>query len=108
MKLLKFLFVFCHVAILLQTCSGCEIIEGELELVSIGIALDVQLVAQMLNADDVVQHSVVVLREVKHVKYGSFMVPGRQLHVQADLTEQDELAQRARRVETVLARRGRR
>src|SRR6516164_3384951 len=33
-------------------------------------------------------HSIIVLREAKNVKYGSFMDPGRQLAITAELVEQ--------------------
>jgi 3-hydroxyacyl-[acyl-carrier-protein] dehydratase len=35
------------------------------------------------------QHSVVVLREVKNIKFGNFMEPGRQLTVTVDLQEHE-------------------
>lgn len=35
------------------------------------------------------RHPVIVLREVKNVKYGSFMVPGRRMDVAVDLVKQD-------------------
>jgi 3-hydroxyacyl-[acyl-carrier-protein] dehydratase len=34
------------------------------------------------------QHPVIVLREVKNVKYGTFMQPGRRLDVSVDLTKE--------------------
>lgn len=34
-------------------------------------------------------HSVIVLREAKNVKYGSFMLPGRRMDVSVDLVKQD-------------------
>src|SRR5690242_786347 len=45
--------------------------------------------AWLLRLRDDYQHSVIVLREVKNIKYGNFMVPGRQLRVQVDLTDED-------------------
>ena len=36
------------------------------------------------------QHSVVVLREAKQVKYGSFMQPGRRMDVAVELTKSTE------------------
>jgi len=36
------------------------------------------------------KHSIVVLREVKNIKYGNFMVPGRRMTITVELTEQDE------------------
>jgi 3-hydroxyacyl-[acyl-carrier-protein] dehydratase len=35
------------------------------------------------------QHSVVVLREVKNIKFGNFMEPGRQLSVSVELLERE-------------------
>ena len=35
------------------------------------------------------QHPVIVLREVKNVKYGSFMQPGRRMDVSVELVKQD-------------------
>jgi len=35
------------------------------------------------------RHAVVVLREVKNVKYGSFMLPGRRMDLAVDLVKQD-------------------
>ncbi len=35
------------------------------------------------------QHAVIVLREVKTIKYGTFMQPGRRMDVTADLTKTD-------------------
>src|SRR5262249_12298413 len=35
------------------------------------------------------RHSVIVLREAKNVKYGTFMEPGRQMAITAELVEQD-------------------
>ena len=46
--------------------------------------------AWLLRLGDDYRHSVIVLREVKNVKYGSFMVPGRRLQVQVEMVEQDE------------------
>ena len=34
-------------------------------------------------------HSVIVLREVKNVKYGTFMEPGKQMQISVELAEQD-------------------
>src|SRR3954471_16616661 len=44
--------------------------------------------AWLLRVSDDFRHSVVVLREARHVKYGSFMEPGRQMAVAVDLVEQ--------------------
>src|SRR5258708_14880400 len=35
-------------------------------------------------------HSVIVLREVKNVKYGTFMEPGKQMQITVELAEQDD------------------
>src|SRR5439155_24453471 len=45
--------------------------------------------AWLLRVTEDFQHSVVVLREAKNVKYGSFMEPGRQMIVTAELVEQE-------------------
>jgi 3-hydroxyacyl-[acyl-carrier-protein] dehydratase len=45
--------------------------------------------AWLLRASDNFARSVVVLREARNVKYGSFVEPGRQLVVQVDLQERD-------------------
>jgi 3-hydroxyacyl-[acyl-carrier-protein] dehydratase len=36
------------------------------------------------------RHSVIVLREVRNIKYGAFMEPGRQMQVTVDLVERGE------------------
>jgi 3-hydroxyacyl-[acyl-carrier-protein] dehydratase len=43
--------------------------------------------AWLLRLSDDFAHSVVVLREAKNVKYGSFMQPGKSLLVTAEVTE---------------------
>lgn len=43
--------------------------------------------AWLLRVTDDFQHSVIVLREAKNVKYGSFMEPGKQMAVSAELVE---------------------
>jgi|SRR5438128_3125611 len=45
--------------------------------------------AWLLRVTEDFQHSVVVLREAKNVKYGSFMEPGRQMVVTVEFVEQD-------------------
>jgi 3-hydroxyacyl-[acyl-carrier-protein] dehydratase len=35
-------------------------------------------------------HSVIVLREVKNVKYGTFMEPGKQMQICVEMAEQDD------------------
>src|SRR5262245_12592094 len=44
--------------------------------------------AWLLRLTDDYRHSIVVLREVKNVKYGTFMEPGRQMQVTVELAEQ--------------------
>src|SRR5262245_43298502 len=46
--------------------------------------------AWLLRLGEGYRHSVVVLREVKSVKYGSFLEPGRQLQLAADLADRSE------------------
>ena len=46
--------------------------------------------AWLLRATDDFQHSVIVLREAKGVKYGSFMEPGRQMTITVELIEQHD------------------
>src|SRR4051812_14210742 len=46
--------------------------------------------AWLLRLSDDFRHSVIVLREAKNVKYGTFMEPGRQMAVSVELIEQDE------------------
>src|ERR671925_1036241 len=43
--------------------------------------------AWLLRITDDFRHSVIVLREAKNVKYGSFMEPGMQMAVTAELVE---------------------
>jgi 3-hydroxyacyl-[acyl-carrier-protein] dehydratase len=45
--------------------------------------------AWLLRLSDDFRHSVIVLREARNVKYGTFMEPGRQMTVTVELTEQD-------------------
>src|SRR5262249_50152901 len=44
--------------------------------------------AWLLRITEDFRHSVIVLREVKNVKYGTFMDPGRQMQITAELMEQ--------------------
>ena len=44
----------------------------------------------LLRATDDFRHSVIVLREVKGIKYGSFMEPGRQMTITVELIEQND------------------
>jgi 3-hydroxyacyl-[acyl-carrier-protein] dehydratase len=46
--------------------------------------------AWLLRVSEDFRHSVIVLREAKNVKYGTFMEPGRQMLVQVELVEQDD------------------
>src|SRR5215469_10329510 len=45
--------------------------------------------AWLLRLTDDYRHSVIVLREAKNVKYGTFMEPGKQLAIAVELVEQD-------------------
>jgi 3-hydroxyacyl-[acyl-carrier-protein] dehydratase len=45
--------------------------------------------AWLLRVTDDYRHSVIVLREARNVKYGTFMDPGRQMRITVELTEQD-------------------
>ena len=45
--------------------------------------------AWLLRLTDDFQHSVIVLREARNIKYGAFMEPGRQMAIRVDLVEQD-------------------
>jgi 3-hydroxyacyl-[acyl-carrier-protein] dehydratase len=46
--------------------------------------------AWLLRLSDDYRHSVIVLREARNVKYGTFMEPGKQLVINVELMEQDE------------------
>jgi 3-hydroxyacyl-[acyl-carrier-protein] dehydratase len=46
--------------------------------------------AWLLRATDDFKHSIIVLREAKGVKYGSFMEPGRQMSITVELIEQND------------------
>src|SRR5581483_1876806 len=45
--------------------------------------------AWLLRLTEDFRHSVIVLREARNVKYGSFMEPGRQMLITVEMTEQD-------------------
>ena len=45
--------------------------------------------AWLLRASDDFRHSVIVLREARGLKYGSFMEPGRQMSITVELSGQD-------------------
>src|SRR6266404_4834686 len=44
--------------------------------------------AWLMRITDDFRHSVIVMREAKNVKYGTFMEPGRQMAITVDLAEQ--------------------
>src|SRR5689334_2239670 len=46
--------------------------------------------AWLLRLTDDYRHSVIVLREARNVKYGTFMEPGKQLAITVELVEQDD------------------
>src|SRR5205814_8230332 len=46
--------------------------------------------AWLLRVTDDFRHSVIVLREARNVKYGSFMEPGRRMDVRVELVEQND------------------
>ena len=46
--------------------------------------------AWLLRITDDFQHSLIVLREAKNVKYGTFMEPGRRMDVSVELVERDD------------------
>jgi 3-hydroxyacyl-[acyl-carrier-protein] dehydratase len=48
--------------------------------------------AWLLRLTDDYRHSVIVLREARNVKYGTFVEPGRQLMITVELVEQDDHA----------------
>ena len=48
----------------------------------------VEAAAWLLRITEEFRHSVIVLREAKNVKYGTFMDPGRQMDITAELVEQ--------------------
>src|SRR5919199_3501204 len=50
----------------------------------------VESAAWLLRLSEDFRHSVIVLREAKNVKYGTFMEPGRQMHITVELTAQDD------------------
>src|SRR5437762_8238186 len=49
----------------------------------------VESAAWLLRLSEDFRHSVIVLREARNVKYGTFMEPGRQLRVEVELVGQD-------------------
>jgi 3-hydroxyacyl-[acyl-carrier-protein] dehydratase len=46
--------------------------------------------AWLLRVSEDFRHSVIVLREAKNVKYGTFMEPGRRMAITAELVEQSD------------------
>src|SRR5439155_24438315 len=46
----------------------------------------------LLRLSEDFRHSVIVLREARNVKYGTFMEPGRQMRVEEELVGQDGTA----------------
>lgn len=49
----------------------------------------VEAAAWLLRLTDDFRHSVIVLREARNVKYGTFMEPGRQMTIGVELVEED-------------------
>src|SRR6266478_3936304 len=49
----------------------------------------VESAAWLLRLSEDFRHSVIVLREAKNVKYGTFMQPGKQMNVEVELAGQD-------------------
>jgi 3-hydroxyacyl-[acyl-carrier-protein] dehydratase len=47
--------------------------------------------AWLLRLTEDYRHSVIVLREARNVKYGTFMEPGRHMLITVELTERDDL-----------------
>src|SRR5919202_1526134 len=50
----------------------------------------VESAAWLLRLSEDYRSSVIVLREARNVKYGTFMEPGRQMLITVELTEQDD------------------
>lgn len=46
--------------------------------------------AWLLRVTEDFKHSVIVLRDARNVKYGTFMEPGRQMNVSVELVEKDD------------------
>jgi 3-hydroxyacyl-[acyl-carrier-protein] dehydratase len=46
--------------------------------------------AWLLRVTDEFRHSVIVLREARNIKYGTFLDPGRQMAITVELVEQNE------------------
>lgn len=45
--------------------------------------------AWLLRLSSDYEHSVIVMREARNVKYGSFMEPGKQMHISVELVDDD-------------------
>jgi 3-hydroxyacyl-[acyl-carrier-protein] dehydratase len=50
----------------------------------------VEAAAWLLRLSEDYRHSIIVLREVRNLKYGTFMEPGRQMSVTVELAERGE------------------
>src|ERR671922_2077785 len=46
--------------------------------------------AWLLRLSEDFRHSIITLREVRNIKYGTFMEPGRRMDVQVDLVERGD------------------
>src|SRR5215207_4488490 len=46
--------------------------------------------AWLLRISEDYRHSIIVLREVKNIKYGTFMEPGRRMNISVELLERSE------------------
>jgi 3-hydroxyacyl-[acyl-carrier-protein] dehydratase len=64
---------------------GFPVMPGVLMLQSL-----VEAGAWLLRLSEDYRHSVIALREAKNVKYGTFMEPGRQMMITAELVEEEE------------------
>jgi 3-hydroxyacyl-[acyl-carrier-protein] dehydratase len=62
----------------------CPVMPGVLMLQAV-----VEAASWLWRATTDYRHPVVVLRDVKSVKYGTFMLPGRRMDVSVELTKQD-------------------
>jgi 3-hydroxyacyl-[acyl-carrier-protein] dehydratase len=49
----------------------------------------VESASWLLRLTEDYRHSIIVLREARNVKYGTFMEPGKQLHLEVELASQD-------------------
>ena len=46
--------------------------------------------AWLLRLSEDYRHSIIVLREVRNIKYGTFMEPGKRMNIQVDLAERGD------------------